>query len=325
MKRIFWLITAAILASTPAHAQRGGELEFVKLGRWTIVSQPSARRCEMRLAPTAAGTLVLSKARGSPGALELRGARGSRSSFGQVTWAFDDTALQGQKFGSGTYGLISNTSGVEAQFRRARYLTISDGGQMIGRFALDSSSSGFRLLNQCADQWRPGFRALGSRIASAQPFNGNSARQNLAANTPRPQQSEQPRVSPQSTLRSSAPPTIQRSAPANAASATSRVSGPLPPNRSVKPLNRASWIDADDVGRFNPPRNGFETLRFTLLVNQSGRVEECAVNASSGSRSVDKRVCRTMQQRARFEPATDANGNAIQGSYSSNVRFAEGG
>lgn len=325
MKRTFCLAMIAAFTSSPAAAQAVGESVFVQLGQWTIVSQPSAQRCEMRSSGRGTGTLTLAKSRGRPGTLELRGGRGSRS-FGQITWAFDDTLLQGQKFGSGTYGLVNNTSGVEAEFRRARVLTISDGGQIVGRFPLDSSSSGFRLLNQCADQWRAGFRPLGSRIADARPFSGSSARQNLAASTPRSAPTQQPRASSRSTLRATPPPPVRQSLPAaTTAAATPRVSGPFPPNRSATPLNRRSWIEADDISGYNPPRTGFQTLRFTLLVNSDGRVEECAVNSSSGSRSVDRRACRSMQRRARFEPATDANGNAIAGSYSSNVQFAEGG
>lgn len=54
-----------------------------------------------------------------------------------------------------------------------------------------------------------------------------------------------------------------------------------------------------------------ETVGVRFLVAADGRVRDCAVTRSSGSRSVDAATCRLIEQRFRYRPAADSNGNAI--------------
>jgi protein TonB len=51
------------------------------------------------------------------------------------------------------------------------------------------------------------------------------------------------------------------------------------------------------------------TVRFRVDVNAQGRVTNCTILRSSGSSILDATTCQLMQRRARFTPATDANGN----------------
>lgn len=60
---------------------------------------------------------------------------------------------------------------------------------------------------------------------------------------------------------------------------------------------------------------------YSLTVSPAGRVASCIVTASSGSMDLDEATCRLVSDRARFAPATDARGRAIQGQYASRVHW----
>lgn len=60
---------------------------------------------------------------------------------------------------------------------------------------------------------------------------------------------------------------------------------------------------------------------FHLSVGNDGRVTSCEITRSSGSPELDKTTCDLMRRRARFNPATDGDGNPTTGSYSSTVRW----
>jgi periplasmic protein TonB len=53
------------------------------------------------------------------------------------------------------------------------------------------------------------------------------------------------------------------------------------------------------------------TVRVRLTVGTNGRVTDCTVVGSSGSRSLDDATCRILRSRASFTPARDNNGNPI--------------
>ena len=58
-----------------------------------------------------------------------------------------------------------------------------------------------------------------------------------------------------------------------------------------------------------------------LAVNTQGQVAACDVVKSSGSRSLDIETCRTLQRRARYAPATDGGGRAVEGLDQHTVRW----
>lgn len=62
-------------------------------------------------------------------------------------------------------------------------------------------------------------------------------------------------------------------------------------------------------------------VSFRLVVDTSGRVEECQVVVSSGSDLLDATACNLITQRARFSIARDARGRPVKGSYSNRVRW----
>lgn len=85
-----------------------------------------------------------------------------------------------------------------------------------------------------------------------------------------------------------------------------------------RPRNEASWVSGDDLQDVNFAGS----IVIDLLVNTEGRVATCTVSQASGNASLDSRICRLLQSRARFDPARDASGNPVQAYYRKRIRFA---
>jgi protein TonB len=102
---------------------------------------------------------------------------------------------------------------------------------------------------------------------------------------------------------------------------------PPPPPPRVQPKqatprgNSASWATTDDYPSraLREEREG--VTRFTVTVGANGRAASCQVTGSSGSPDLDEATCRAITRRARFNPATDGNGEATTGTWSSSVRW----
>jgi TonB family protein len=63
-------------------------------------------------------------------------------------------------------------------------------------------------------------------------------------------------------------------------------------------------------------------VEFTLAIDSRGGVEACRVTQSSGKELLDSETCNLVTRRARFKPATDAQGQVTSGSYRNRVRWA---
>jgi protein TonB len=63
------------------------------------------------------------------------------------------------------------------------------------------------------------------------------------------------------------------------------------------------------------------TVAFRLLINRRGRVSECQIVSSSGSNALDGATCRILEDRARFEPARDADGKRIADETTGRIRW----
>ena len=87
-------------------------------------------------------------------------------------------------------------------------------------------------------------------------------------------------------------------------------SGVAPPNQGM--ANVVTLFSVDDY----PPeavRKGWQgTVIVDLLVSPEGRVSACRVVQSSGHAVLDQQTCKIMQTRARFVPAKDKDGNAVE-------------
>jgi protein TonB len=63
------------------------------------------------------------------------------------------------------------------------------------------------------------------------------------------------------------------------------------------------------------------TVAVRLTIGTNGRVTACSVTQSSGSRTLDSTTCRIAQQRGRYTPAMDSNGNPTTGTDSARVTW----
>lgn len=85
--------------------------------------------------------------------------------------------------------------------------------------------------------------------------------------------------------------------------------------------NPGRWITTSDY-RTSWINRGYEgTAGFTLSLDQSGRVTDCAITSSTGVEALDKATCTLLRQRARFEPARGTNGEPVASRYASTVTW----
>lgn len=94
-----------------------------------------------------------------------------------------------------------------------------------------------------------------------------------------------------------------------------------PPKGAVPKGNPGSWATPDDYPSraLREEREG--TTRFRVSVGPDGRVTDCQITGSSGSPDLDEAACKNITRRARFNPATDGNGQPTTGSYANSVRW----
>lgn len=85
--------------------------------------------------------------------------------------------------------------------------------------------------------------------------------------------------------------------------------------------NPGSWATTNDypTRALREEREG--TTGFRVTVGPDGRVTDCQVTSSSGSPDLDEAACANVRRRARFNPATDGEGQPTTGSYSNRVRW----
>ena len=101
--------------------------------------------------------------------------------------------------------------------------------------------------------------------------------------------------------------------------------GPVMP--SIKPAiasprnDPSRWITTNDYRSNWINREWTGTARFDLRISANGCVTDCQITRSTGHSALDNATCSLIAKRARFEPATDASGNKIAGSYSSSIRW----
>jgi protein TonB len=62
-------------------------------------------------------------------------------------------------------------------------------------------------------------------------------------------------------------------------------------------------------------------VRFSVDVDETGRVTGCEIVGSSGVPELDELTCAKISERAVFRPARDAKGNAVAGKWSNTVRW----
>lgn len=81
------------------------------------------------------------------------------------------------------------------------------------------------------------------------------------------------------------------------------------------------WVTANDYPKDALIHDRKGMVKFDVSVDPVGKATECVVTQSSGHADLDKVSCDLMIQRARFHPATDAEGRPVAGRYSSKVNW----
>ena len=93
----------------------------------------------------------------------------------------------------------------------------------------------------------------------------------------------------------------------------------VPPKSAVG--NLQGLISADDYPQAAMDNEEQGTVAVRLAIGTNGRVSDCSVTQSSGSRTLDSTTCRILKSRARFTPATDQFGNPTAGSFPQRIRW----
>ena len=93
------------------------------------------------------------------------------------------------------------------------------------------------------------------------------------------------------------------------------------PKGAVPKGNPGNWATSNDypARALREEREG--TTGFRVSVGPDGRVSDCQVTSSSGSPDLDEAACANIRRRARFNPATDGEGQPTTGSYANRVRW----
>lgn len=83
----------------------------------------------------------------------------------------------------------------------------------------------------------------------------------------------------------------------------------------------ANWATSNDYPSraLREEREG--VTGFRVSVGTDGKVTDCQIINSSGSPDLDQATCDNVRRRARFQPATDGEGNPTTGSYSNRIRW----
>ena len=102
---------------------------------------------------------------------------------------------------------------------------------------------------------------------------------------------------------------------------------PIPPRDPAKANMRAKGNPGLAFSQDNYPAEALRRSEqgrvvTTLLIDATGAVADCSVTTSSGSSALDEATCRIARKRVRYEPARDAEGNAIASSVTLPVRWA---
>jgi protein TonB len=85
--------------------------------------------------------------------------------------------------------------------------------------------------------------------------------------------------------------------------------------------NPGLWVQTDDYPPSALREEGQGVVRFKLAIDAAGVPVNCTVTQSSGRSDLDDTACQLIVERARFDPAKDARGRPVAGTYENSVRW----
>jgi hypothetical protein len=80
------------------------------------------------------------------------------------------------------------------------------------------------------------------------------------------------------------------------------------PQKAEPKNDPARWVRASDLPRIS---GDVAVTTFDLTIDKAGKPVGCAIIVSSGQDDLDNSVCNAVMKRARFRPASEANGSTI--------------
>ena len=97
---------------------------------------------------------------------------------------------------------------------------------------------------------------------------------------------------------------------------------PLYQAKAAKPKGDSSaWLTTDDYPTRSIRERQEGRTGYRLAIDAAGRVTACTVTGPSGHSELDGRACQLLPKRAKFDPARDTTGAAVNGSYSGNIQW----
>lgn len=91
---------------------------------------------------------------------------------------------------------------------------------------------------------------------------------------------------------------------------------------AARPANDTRrWITNDDYSNIDIRREREGIARYRLVIGSNGRVDACEITGSTGYTSLDAATCRLIERRARFDPATNNQGERVVGTYIGSVTW----
>lgn len=93
-------------------------------------------------------------------------------------------------------------------------------------------------------------------------------------------------------------------------------------SKKVKPVGSPGrWVNYRDYPLRMLRQRQQGIVQFRLSVNANGEATQCHIQQSTRPQEFDDAVCTSLMKRAAFEPARDADGNAIASFWRNTVRF----
>lgn len=89
--------------------------------------------------------------------------------------------------------------------------------------------------------------------------------------------------------------------------------------RPIKSLG--TWVLPSDYPSGLQRKGAQGLVQFRLTVDVDGKPSACHIQKSTRPAEFDRAVCKAMMRRARFEPATDKDGNPVAYYWRNAVRF----
>ncbi|KPL67062.1 hypothetical protein SZ64_02500 [Erythrobacter sp. SG61-1L] len=97
---------------------------------------------------------------------------------------------------------------------------------------------------------------------------------------------------------------------------------PLFTPKNPSPANdRSGWVTTADYPARDLRLGHTGTTKYRVVISSSGKVQSCEITGSSGFAGLDEATCKNVSRRARFDPASNANGEKIVGTWSGSVSW----